>query len=191
MNKNEGNILVQRLKQGDQAAFTVIFSHYYADLVLFANTFMRDIPLAEEIVQDVFLKLWENRESIVIALSLKSFLLKTIQNKCIDRIRHMKVRDRYLENINEHQALFENDADNYLLFSELQRDFDKALEKLPNDVKQTFCLHRIEGCTYPEIADKLGISVRTVEVRISKALFLLREQLKDYLITLLTLLLLK
>ena len=183
MTNIEESILSDRIKQGDSSAFSVVFSHYYKDLVMFANTFIRDKETSEEVVQDVFVKLWENKESITIKTSLKSFLLKSIQNKCIDRIRHLKIRDKYQSLILEHPVLFENDTDNYMLYSELENNLEKALKKLPADVTTTFSLSRFDGFTYHEIAEKLNVSVRTVEVRVSKALVMLREQLKDSMFT--------
>jgi RNA polymerase sigma-70 factor (family 1) len=181
MIKIEESILTDRIKQGDSSAFSIVFTHYYADLVIFANTFIRDKETSEEIVQDIFIKLWENRDKITITTSLKSFLLKSVQNKSIDRLRHLKIRNKYQSMILDHPILFENNTENFMLYSELEKSLETALNKMPDEVTNTFSLSRFEGFTYNEIAEKLNISVRTVEVRVSKALVLLREQLKDYL----------
>lgn len=176
----EENILADQIKLGDKSAFSEAFTKYYTDMVIFAYTFLKDKESSEEVVQDVFIKLWENRNVITITVSLKSFLLKSIKNRCIDRLRHLKIRDKYQVMVLDHPVLFENDTDNYMLYSELEKKLDKALKKLPEEVETTFTMSRFEGFTYNEIAEKLKVSVRTVEVRVSKALVMLREQLKDY-----------
>jgi RNA polymerase sigma-70 factor (family 1) len=185
MFSEEDNSLIQRMLGGDETAFSIIFKTYYVDLVLFAVTFVRDKQAAEEIAQDVFIRLWENRECVIITSSLRSFLLKSIQNRCIDTIRHLKIVDSYQSKLQNHPLLLENDTENYVLYSELEDDLKKALGKLPEDISKIFLLNRFEGFTYVEIASQLHISVRMVEVRMGKALSLLKQYLKDYLITIL------
>jgi RNA polymerase sigma-70 factor, ECF subfamily len=187
MFSGEDNSLIQRMLGGDETAFSIIFKTYYVDLVLFAGTFVRDKQAAEEIAQDVFIRLWENRESVLITSSLRSFLLKSVQNKCIDTIRHLKIVDNYQSKLQNHPLLLENDTENYVLYSELEDDLKKALGKLPEDISKIFLLNRFEGLTYAEIAIQLDISVRMVEIRMGKALGLLKQYLKDYLITILLL----
>jgi RNA polymerase sigma-70 factor (family 1) len=190
MLKKEDSFLVKGILQGDKNAFSFVFTHYYTDLVIFANTFLKNLETSEELVQDVFLKLWENREEILISSSLKSYLLKSIQNKCIDTIRHEKIKYNYYLKLLNHPVLSENDTENYILHSELKKNLEIALNKLPEEVSRAFYLNRFEDHTYDEIAEKLKVSVRTVEVRISKALALLREELKDFLMIVLILFLL-
>jgi RNA polymerase sigma-70 factor (ECF subfamily) len=150
---------------------------------MFSITFTRNTEVAEEIVQDMFVRFWEDRHKSGNILSLKSYFLKTIQNRSIDWLRHLKIRDKYAQDILEHAVLYENDTERYVLRSELEMNIEKALKNMPVDVAETFRLNRFEGLTYPEIAQKLNISVRTVEVRIGKALHLLRRELQDYLIS--------
>lgn len=175
-------ILLEKLKNDDQAAFTIIFTKYYQDLVRFSFGYTRNSDAAEEIVQEVFLKLWENRGTLVIHNSLKSFLLKTVQNRCIDSLRHETVTHKYASIVLEHPLLSENDTENYILHSELQANFNHAMEKIPVEYAESFRMSRIENMNYQDIAQKLNVSVRTVEVRISKALHFLREELKDFLV---------
>lgn len=181
-------IFLEKLKNDDQQAFEIIFSKYYSDLVHFSFGYTRKAELSEEIVQDVFLLLWENRKTIVIHNSLKSFLLKSVQNRSIDQLRHLKITSKYASLLLEHAKLSENDIDNYILFSELEKKYSEALVKLPPVIAETFKMSRIEYLNYQEIAKKLNVSIRTVEVRVSKALFFLREELKDFLITILIIL---
>jgi len=177
-------ILVEKTKQSDKSAFSTIFSNYYRDLVMFAFTFVKDKDVSEEIVEDIFVKFWEERENIIIFSSLKSYLLKSVQNKCLDWLRHLQSRNNYVLNSKRDNLDFSNDTENYILWSELDQSIDNILLKLPEEVALTFRMNRFEGLIYSEIAIKLEVSVRTVEVRIGKALQLLRENLQDYFIIL-------
>ena len=174
-------ILIEKLKSGHADAFSDIFSAYYKDLVFFAYSFTHELSTAEDIVQDTFIKLWEDHEKLVVTVSLKSILLKTIQNKCIDWHRHRKIVNNSSTYIIDKSPLYEYDTDNYVLRSELERMIDKAIEDLPEKFKEAFELNRFEGLKYQEIAIKLNVSIRTIEVRISKALELLRKSLIDFL----------
>jgi RNA polymerase sigma-70 factor (family 1) len=180
--------LLKKLAESDNSSFSIIFTIYYSDLVQFAGTFIQDLDTCEEIVQDAFVYFWENRLSLAIHTSLKSYLLKMVQNRCIDWLRHLKIRDQYNAYADLHLCLIENDAENYILCSELEADLEKALCQLPAEISLVFRLNRYEGLTYHEIADRQNVSVRTIEVRMSKALNMLRVYLKDYLITVMCLL---
>ena len=188
MSAPDETTLLKRFQEGDRSAFSSIFTRYYADLVNFALTFTKDHDAAEEITQDIFAKLWENRHTLAISTSLKSFLLRSVQNRCIDWIRHLDIRDKYRNALLVAPLLIENDTDHYMLYSELKTKLDEALEQMPHEFTDAFKLNRFEGLTYQEISVREGISLRTVEVRIGKALQFLREKLKDFLIPVLLLL---
>jgi RNA polymerase sigma-70 factor, ECF subfamily len=180
-------ILLDKMKESDQSSFSIIFTGYYSDMVQFAGTFISDLDTCEDIVQNSFVDFWENRETLVILTSLKSYLLKIIQNRCIDWLRHLKIRDQYNTYADHHLRLMENYTENYILSSELEANLEKALMLLPSDISLVFRLNRQEGLTYNEIAEQQNVSARTIEVRMGKALSLLREYLKDYLITIMVL----
>jgi RNA polymerase sigma-70 factor (ECF subfamily) len=174
-------ILLDKILAGDTSSFSVVFSHYYKDLVTFSFSFTKDTDAAEEIVQDVFVRFWENRTSLTVEKSLKSYLLKSVQNRSLNWLHHRRVQSHYAAWVTDHPVLFENETEQYVLHSELESKLHHALAQLPPDAADAFRLHRMENMTYPEIAQKLGVSVRTVEVRISRALSLLREALRDFL----------
>jgi len=173
-------VLISKLKTGDYSAFSSVFYAYYKDLVIFATRFTHDTDKSEEIVQDTFVRLWEERESLTINISLKSYLLTLIQNKCIDWYRHIKVRQVYNDYMMNNQPFFEYDTENYILHSELQEQIEKALQKLPEPVSDAFRMNKYKGMKYNEIAEIQGVSVRTIEFRMGKALELLRQYLKEY-----------
>jgi RNA polymerase sigma-70 factor (ECF subfamily) len=180
-------VLLSRLQAGDYSAFSNVFSAYYRDLVIFASRYTNDLSFAEELVQDTFVMLWEDRCSIRINTSLKSYLLKTVQNKCIDWFRHKKIVKAHQSDVFEKPPQLSLSTDSYLLYSELNERVENALKLLPDPISEAFRLNRQKGLKYAEIAEISGVSVRTIEVRIGKALHLLRRYLKDYFVVILVL----
>jgi RNA polymerase sigma-70 factor (family 1) len=174
-------LLLLRLTNGDKEAFSAIFTAYYSDLVMFASGFTHESITAEEIVQETFIKLWEDHKSSNIIGSLRSYLLKSVQNRCIDWYRHKKIRQIHYEEVINNSILYEYNTDNYIFRSELEGLIKKAMLLIPPECAEAFRMNREQGLKYQEIAEKLNVSVRTIEVRIGKALYLLREQLHDYL----------
>lgn len=180
----EDEILFQEIRKGNTIVYTFLFKKYYKDLVIFAGNYVLDKDVCEDFVQNLFLKIWNERENININTSFRSFLLKSIQNACLDYIRHQQV----VKNLATKKEIFEVelgliDPERYTLYSELHDKLDSALNRLPNTYKQVFILNKLEGMKHKEISKQLNISERTVEDRISKALILLRKYLKDFLIS--------
>jgi len=175
-------VLISKLKDSDHSAFSYIFNAFYKDLVIFASRFTHDLNIAEEIVQDTFVKLWEEHESIKVTVSLKAYLLKIVQNKCIDWYRHKKIMQTHNNIVMENSPQLIYDTDSYILHSELQEQIEAVLGILPEEISEVFRMNRNKGLRYHEIADLLGVSVRTIEVRIGKALHMLRNHLKEYFI---------
>ena len=180
MNDSKVNIfeqlLLEKLAESDQGAFSSIFKAYYKDLVMFALTFLKDSGDAEEAVQEIFVRLWEKRRELKLHGSLKSYLLKSVQNYCLDDIRRRNVREHYAGEM-ETQSLHVNDTEEYILYSDLLNQLDQVLTQMPDEVAQTFRMNRFDGMKYQEIAQQLNVSVRTVESRISKALRILHQAL--------------
>lgn len=184
MKKNDSlveKVLLLKLTNGDKEAFSAIFTAYYRDLVLFAARFTHESESAEEIVQETFVKLWESHASSGNIESLRSFLLKAVQNRCLNWHRHNKIRQIHHDEVTFNAILFEYDTDNYIVGSELESQIKKAMLLIPPDCAEAFRMNREDGFKYQEIAEKLNVSIRTVEVRISKALHLLRQHLSEYL----------
>ena len=173
-------ILFDKIVAGDESAFTSIFEAYYKDLVQFAFTFTKDVDNAEDVVQDVFVRLWEKREELKLHGSLKSYLLKSVQNSCLDELRRRKVREQYAEEHAENDVwqLYNNDTEDYIFYSDLQNRLEHLLSKMPDEIAQTFRMSRFDGLKYKEIAQQLNISERLVESRISKALQILQQSLE-------------
>jgi RNA polymerase sigma-70 factor (ECF subfamily) len=174
--------LATRIKVGDEQAFELLFRKYFIRLCGFANKFLNDPDEAKEIVQEVFIKIWEGRENINPEDSLKSYLFKIAQNLSINKLRRKKVESRYTEIYKlVYCERYEFSVQESLLARELEENIAISIEKLPKGCRKVFELSRIEGLKYKEIADTLHISVKTVEVQMSKALRMLRIELRDYL----------
>jgi RNA polymerase sigma-70 factor, ECF subfamily len=168
------------IQAGDELAFEQAFRQYYERLCGYANSLLHDLDEAEEAVQSVFLKLWERREGLDIQTSLKSYLYRAVHNRCLNRAKHEKVKREY-EGYNAEQ-LRQNpaQASDLAIQNELQGRIEVAVASLPEQCRAVFKLSRHEGLKNQEIADQLGISVKTVENQMTKALKVLRTHLADY-----------
>jgi RNA polymerase sigma-70 factor (ECF subfamily) len=165
----------------DKSAFETLFRSFFPGLVLFAQKYVSDQDTAREIVHNVFLNLWEKREKVDTSTSLKSYLFRSVHNRCLNFIRDQK-------KFNRDETLFDrldsdqfSDASDHLEEQELEQRIFDSLQALPEKCREVFMMNRFEGLKYAEIAQKLNISVKTVEAQMSKALKILRENLIDYL----------
>lgn len=173
--------LIEQIKNNNNEAFVLLFRKYYKDLVLFAGSFTIRKETCEDIVQETFLKLWRDRHLLIINTSLKSFLLQSVKNRCLDDLRHKKVRLNHTNYTKTHYLLENSlDTENYVLYSELQNKFSEVLKNMPEVLRIPFLMNRNKGLTYKDIAAKHGVSERTIEVRVSKALSFLRLHLKEF-----------
>lgn len=171
--------------QGEKhATFDYFFDKYYQGLCVYAFRMLKSKSEAEDLVQDFFVRILENRKNIFIKTSVKSYFIRSVHNRCLDNLAHQKVK------INHEQfrlkMLSEDDLQEYpLLDSELAQQIEWAIQNLPDVIRETFMLNRFEGLSYQQIAKQENVSVKTVEYRISKALTILRKDLGDYLLLLL------
>lgn len=172
--------LLQRIRQSDEHAFDILFRRFYGILVGFAESVLRGRALAEDVVQDVMLEVWRRRETLEITESWRSYLFRATRNRALNELRHAKValnaeplvRDPESE---EPSSPAELDA------QELDREFRRVLQSLPDAERDVFQMSRRDGLKYAEIANVLGVSVKTVEARMGRALKALRTQLADWL----------
>lgn len=181
--QDQAHLLVERLRNKDQSAFEIVFNMYYNSLCGYANKYLDEFEVAEEIVQEVFVKFWEKCESIAPDSSIKSYLYRSVHNTCLNHIKHMKVRDNYKQYVMvqmEHE-MYSNKEEREE--PELEKKIYDAIDELPPQCQKIFKLSRFEGLKYQEIADHLGLSIKTVEVQMGKALRVLREKLKMYIRT--------
>jgi RNA polymerase sigma-70 factor, ECF subfamily len=171
--------IIRRIRQGDIKQFEALFRSSYVSLIKYAGTLIKDHDTAEEIVQDLFFRLWENKEKIIIKSSLNGYLFRSVHNRCLHYIEHLKVVERHAQEMSFDQGQeAENPAD-ILHYKELQAKIARTLEKLPDRCGKIFCMSRFEGFKYSEIAEKLSVSVKTVEANMGKALKEFRKALAE------------
>lgn len=173
--------ILTAIGQGNERIFEQVFRKYYAGLCSYGRSMLRDADEAEEIVQNVFVGIWEKRESIEITQSLKSYLYRAVHNHCLNRIKHQKVRDEHQQYALYYQETSHELVSQTLEKNELEQQLSKAIEKLPEQCRIIFKMSRFEELKYQEIADKMGLSIKTIENQIGKALKVLRSDLADYL----------
>lgn len=176
---SEDTSLLFAIQKGDRNAFDSLFQKYYPILCTYCYRFVR-LEDAEEIVQDVMLWLWENRERPIIEYSLKQYLFRAVFNRSMTRIAQNEVKQRADEAYHQRMLDMLQDVDVYLI-NELSKHIQKAIDELPPSYKEVFIMHRFRDLSYKEIAEILNVSPKTVDYRIQQALKILRVQLKDYL----------
>lgn len=167
------------LKTGDESVFDAVYTFYYGRLCAFASQYV-EVEDSEEIVQEVMIWLWENRQILIPEMSLKSLLFTMVKNKCLNSIDHIQVKRKVHEKLYEKFRLQFEDPDFYV-HGELMNLLSEAINKLPEDYKKAFEMNRFDGLTYNEIADISGVSAKTIAYRITQALKILRIELKDFL----------
>lgn len=179
MNVSDNNILKQ-IANDDLVAFEKLFKSSYEELCRFAAGYLKDMDQAEETVQDVFFTLWTNRKGIKVKQSLRAYLFTMTKNKCLKVLRSKGYEEKYkLQGSFVQQGSVSTPADE-LNAKELYTIIEKTLDALPERTRIIFKLSRDEGLKYHEIAEKLSISIKTVEANMGKALKAFRRKLTEY-----------
>jgi RNA polymerase sigma-70 factor (ECF subfamily) len=173
------NEIIRRIRQGDIKQFESLFRSSYVSLVRYAKTLIKDHDSAEEMVQDLFFKIWQDKEKLNIESSLNGYLFRSVHNKCLHFIEHKKVVERYAEEMSFRQPDKQESPSDILQYRELQARISRILERLPERCGQVFYLSRFEGLKYTEIAEKLSVSVKTVEANMGRALKEFRNELTE------------
>lgn len=175
----------QSLRKGEKKAYEAIYHEFFGVLYHLCLNYLHDEKVAEEIVQDTFMKLWEIRGALNEHFNVKSFLYTVAKNNSLNYLRNQKVSMKHLENMKYLEMQFNYEAlerlGNYIRFEELRNKIEESIANLPPEIIETFRMSRFEELSYRDIANRQDISVKTVEARISKALRILRVELKDYL----------
>lgn len=173
------NEIIRRIREGDKGQFEFLFRSSYSALVKYAKSLVKDHDTAEEIVQDLFFRLWQDKEKIKIESSLNGYLFRSVHNKCLHYIEHRKVVLKHSEEISTKEVEYPENPSEILQHKELQERIAGILERLPERCGKIFSMNRFDGFKYSEIAEKLEISVKTVEADMSKALKEFRIGLKE------------
>jgi RNA polymerase sigma-70 factor (ECF subfamily) len=169
---NNDTLLKQKLE--------ILFKEHFTQLVYFARKYLGDLDSSKEVVHSVFVKIWENRHEFEFDKPAKSYLFTSVYNRSLNVIRDNK---KFVPNLqdNSTETIETGEFHDTLETSELEARIKTALQKLPEKCREVFELNRFEGKKYAEIAAKLNLSEKTVEAHMSKALKIMKEELKDYL----------
>ncbi|KIQ14426.1 LuxR family transcriptional regulator [Flavobacterium sp. MEB061] len=175
---NDNNALIEALRNGDEKAYSYLIDTYHHKLCVYANSLVKNIYSAEDIVQNVFIKVWEQRTRLKSDHALKSFLYKLVYNEFIDLYRKnqslFSLEKSYYDALNS--IVFEDDSES---FQRVLNVVNKEIQNLPPKCKEVFILSKKEGLTNIEIAEHLDVSVKTVEAQITKAFSILRTSLEE------------
>ncbi len=181
--------LFKLVKRGDESAFEMLFKLYYSDLCNYALTIVKIPEIAEEVVQEMFINIWQKRNSIDIEVSWKAYVYRAVHNRCLNHLKRSKVLKNPDQEIREeviyhHQIAIQNldpDILDRLISEELAKTIRNELEQLPEQCRKIFLLSREELLTYPEIAEKLNLSINTVKTQMKRALNKLHEAIDKHL----------
>ncbi|MET4105096.1 RNA polymerase sigma-70 factor [Hymenobacter sp. UYP22] len=166
---------LSRLRQDDPRAFDALFRQYSARVYRFAYGYLKSGPAAEEIVQDCFLKIWERRADLRDDVPLKGYLFTVAHHLILNQLRQSRYQQLYQEYALLAGTSPSTSTDTDVAFAELETLYSAALEKLPPKRRQIFTLSRQQGLSYAEIAQELGISIKTVETQMAQALHFMRQ----------------
>jgi RNA polymerase sigma-70 factor (ECF subfamily) len=171
---------IRKIRLGDIQAFEALFRKYYKVLCRWAYQYMKDEDSAEEMVQDLFYHLWCDRASINIRTSVKSYLYMAISNNCRMLLKKKSRRAAIEKDLARGPRAVPEQPSEVLETSEIREVVNKTLEDLPERPATIFRMSRYEGMKYREIAEKLSISIKTVEANMGKALEMFRKNLQEY-----------
>jgi len=176
----DDRLLLQKVQSGDEGAYDAVFRNWYPILVRVAAALLHDADAAEEVAQEVMLELWRRRHVLDASVPLRAYLLRSVRNRALNHLRHLKVRRQSESDV---EALYDTPlgSDQPIVAKELAAAVNEAVRGLPPRCREVFELSRVDGLRYAEIAETLGISMKTVEAQMGKALRILRDRLSPWL----------
>jgi RNA polymerase sigma-70 factor (ECF subfamily) len=184
----ENAYLVRMLKQRNTEAFRTIYDMYYSRIQVYCSGYVSERSIAQEMTQDTFIKLWEKSDLLPDDTMFQPLLYRIARNNCLNYLKHLKVTDKYQKFQAHRKADIElniyaltDESAQMVISAELESRILRVIDSLPPACKKVFELSRMEEKKYSEIAEELGIAVKTVENQIQKALKKLRKELKEYL----------
>jgi RNA polymerase sigma-70 factor (ECF subfamily) len=176
----DDKLLLSSMKDGNYKAFECIFKKYYPMLCVYAHRFV-EMEDVEDVVEECMIWLWEKRETITINTTLRQYLFSMVRNKSLNLLTRKGVAEKaaawYFSYLMEKSM---SESDQYQV-KELQKKIQESIESLPESYREAFIMHRFQGMSYKEIAEKNNVSVKTIDYRIQQALKLLRKHLNNYL----------
>jgi RNA polymerase sigma-70 factor (family 1) len=172
--------LVSHIRNGDIKSFEWVFNLYADKLVRYATTILKNTYEAEDIVQQLFVQLWAKRDGLNVTSSFKSYLYRAVHNSCLNKIKQHNVKESYAQYYTHVADGTSGPASQEVEKKEVHSAIERAISDLPEQCRIIFEMSRVEQLKYQEIADKLELSVKTVENQMGKALKHMRSRLKEY-----------
>jgi len=179
---DKDRILIEKVKTGDMVAFEQLFKKYYNELCGYAYQYFRDRDTVEDIVQDLFYKLWQKRERLEIRSSFRAYLYRAVYNNTLQVLKEKNSLQTIDDQQGNYEVILSDEIFETVESKEIHQIIEKTLEKMPERVRKIFELSRFEGLKYREIAEHLSISIKTVEANMGKALKIFRKSLKEYVV---------
>ena len=182
--------IIKKIKLGDRHAFEYLFKSYYALLCHYAFDLLKNEETAKEAVQEILIKIWENKENLNISASIRSYLYRSVHNQCLNWIKHNQViknlQDKYYEEIHQNADLLQYSEEENILedyfYDGLEHDLKEAVQSLPEQCRIVFKMSRFDHLRHDQISQDLNISVNTVKTQIGRALekirLLIREKIE-------------
>ncbi|MBN2615218.1 MAG: RNA polymerase sigma-70 factor [Bacteroidales bacterium] len=171
--------LLKKIRQGDIKSFEFLFRLHYEPLLSYSVTITKSEADSEEVIQELFYRLWRDRTKLNIKHSISAYLYQSVFHNSLQVVKKGKLTEKYIQySINQPRQ--DIDPEEILKYEELNRTFFELMEELPERPRQIFKMNRIQGLKYKEIADELSISLKTVEKNMTLSLKFFREKLKDY-----------
>ena len=173
--------LITELREGREKAFTQVFRMYYGPLLNYAGRILKDVELANDVVQECFCRLYERRKEIKRCFQVRPYLYRSVYNSCIDAIKHQKVENNYINqellDFYFSKVVETPEAEQALLDEDLKGAIQDAINKLPERCREIFVLSKVDGLSNKQIAEQLNISMKTVEAQMTTAFVRLRKEL--------------
>jgi RNA polymerase sigma-70 factor (ECF subfamily) len=181
------SISIQRIRQGDHSEFERLFRSCYKRLCIYAGNIVGNHLDAEEIVCNMFVRLWERREQLQIRTSVESYIVSAVYHDSLNHLKHVAVEERYLEKVQyrlKHLDLLNPETSETpltdILTKELSEEIEKAIQTLPPQCREVFVLHKMDGLSYEEVAEQLHVTINTVRTQITRAMKKLRVALAPF-----------
>ena len=178
-NAGDQRFILNELQKGNERAFDTIFKQYYKPLCQFSFSFIKDQDAAENLIQEVFVKLWEKRENLTNIDNLLSYLMGMVRNQSIDFLRKEKTNSKIYNKLKPESS--ENTTEEQISKNEFEEKLLKSILNLPERCRTAIEMSRFDGFSNKEIAQKMEISVKGVEALIGRSLKLLRSELQEFL----------
>lgn len=175
----EDNHLVIKIKDDNKEAFNLLYYRYCKKLYYFSLKYLHNSEEAEELVQSVFTSVWIHRKSLDVTLSVKNYIYRSAVNYIYNHLKKKAIRTQFIESELQKGEFQSNQTYDQVFFNDLEESINSIIKTLPSQQQQVFRLSRIESLTHEEIAQKLDISLRTVENHIYRALKIIKNKLKD------------